>query len=90
MTPGVFLTDLVYVEEGNESFLHPEGSSMTLINFEKFKMMHSVWEMVEKCHQNSYNFHVPEHIMEFTYALPHGLDDRTLYKLSLVREPRGR
>jgi len=88
---GVYLTDLIFVEDGNRG-CNKDG----LINFDKQRKLYQVIEQIERYQamdyfpSNAYKS-IPTneaHIYTFLLELPHN-DPNELYKISLVREPRG-
>lgn len=58
-----------------------------MINFEKRGLVHKIISNIQDYQQQSYKFPVVEPLHTFLLELP-SLPDGTLYKLSLVREPR--
>lgn len=81
---GIYLTDLTFIEEGNKNTLNNRDD---LINFEKRRKISVVIREIQQYQQTPYNLHTEEHTMKFLKNLPY-LSEQSLYKLSLVCEPR--
>eukprot|EP01126_Amoeba_proteus_P058114 TRINITY_DN7461_c0_g1_i3.p1 TRINITY_DN7461_c0_g1~~TRINITY_DN7461_c0_g1_i3.p1 ORF type:complete len:313 (-),score=49.50 TRINITY_DN7461_c0_g1_i3:249-1187(-) len=79
---GVYLTDIIFIEEGNPD--RKKG----LINFSKRRLLYKVIEEIQQKQAVCYNFSTQSQILTYLEELPHEGDDQ-LYRLSLQREPRG-
>jgi len=79
---GVWLTDLTYISDGNPD--ETEG----LINFHKRTLSYKVYSSIKYCQQTPYqiesSYNCRVHLEQLGF-----FDDDELYKLSLIREPRG-
>eukprot|EP00005_Dracoamoeba_jomungandri_P013821 CAMPEP_0174269374 /NCGR_PEP_ID=MMETSP0439-20130205/40767_1 /TAXON_ID=0 /ORGANISM="Stereomyxa ramosa, Strain Chinc5" /LENGTH=1270 /DNA_ID=CAMNT_0015358109 /DNA_START=6 /DNA_END=3818 /DNA_ORIENTATION=+ len=85
---GVFLTDLTFIEEGNQS-RDPENPNM--INFDKCRKIWKVIEEIERYQGQPYCYEevhcLREYFLEFDVdKLP---DDGELFKISQTVEPKG-
>jgi hypothetical protein len=85
---GLYLKDLLHIEDGNDSTIKsPAGA--TMINFEKYRMLASVLEQIHDYQALARRYtlravpQIQEHIQNFDIR-----DDKELYKLSLLREAR--
>jgi son of sevenless-like protein len=78
---GVYLTDLVFIEDGNPN------TSQNLIYFTKRKQVANVIREIQQYQQTPYYFEPVPKIQNWLKTLK-PLDDKELYSLSLVREPR--
>jgi len=83
---GVFLTDLVFIDEGNPIYFF-DYYRLRLINFPKCKMVYDVWEMIETCQSVPYKIEMTEPLYSYFEALSYS-DENSLYAMSLIREPR--
>lgn len=83
---GVYQTDLTFIEDGN-----PSKFSTGLINFKKCKLIASVISELQQYQQKPYNLNqvssIYDHILKSQEAASL-LDDKKLYELSLLAEPR--
>eukprot|EP00002_Diphylleia_rotans_P038559 TRINITY_DN8793_c0_g4_i1.p1 TRINITY_DN8793_c0_g4~~TRINITY_DN8793_c0_g4_i1.p1 ORF type:complete len:1087 (+),score=223.15 TRINITY_DN8793_c0_g4_i1:44-3304(+) len=79
---GVYLRDLVFIEDGN-----PDTVGDNLINFQKRRFVYNVIQEICQYQQTAYRFEPVEPLMSYCMALP-ALKDDDLYKLSLSREGR--
>jgi len=82
---GVYLTDLTFIEDGNKDYLDDPGT--TIINFSKRELVYRVIEEIKQYQQTGYDFKALEPIHTFLAQLPN-LNEKDLFELSLVREPR--
>mmetsp|Transcript_18262 Transcript_18262/g.25578 ORF Transcript_18262/g.25578 Transcript_18262/m.25578 type:complete len:478 (+) Transcript_18262:38-1471(+) len=85
---GVYQTDLTFIEDGN-----PDKFSNGLINFKKCRMIASVIEEIQQYQLKPYNLTPVPQIQEFISksieeGKASGLEDKQLFDLSLVAEPR--
>jgi len=81
---GVYLTDLIFIEEGNQDM--PETG---LINFKKRRQMYNIIEEIQTYQIESYpTKDIRAAIMVYLIAVPFN-DEEELYRISLIREPRG-
>ena len=79
---GVYLTDLVYVEEAADTI---NG----LINFSKRKQLYDVIFKLQRCQAQQYQLHpVPQIAMQLR-NLPPKFTDEELFALSQKCEPKG-
>jgi len=79
---GVYLTDLIFIEEGNKD------TKDGLINFKKRRQLYSVIEEIQTYQSEPYTCKEDKDVMVFLTAVPHN-DEDELYRISLIREPRG-
>lgn len=79
---GVYLQDLIFIEEGNPDNLGD------LINFSKRELVASAIRELQQYQQQAYNLLEVPRISALFVNLPTKSDDE-LYNLSLKREPRG-
>jgi len=77
---GVYLTDLTFIEDGN-----PESANF--INFRKRELVSRILQEIQDFKLLSYNFETIEPLRTYLIELPF-MDEDSLYKLSLQREPR--
>lgn len=78
---GIFLTDLVYIEDGNPSFLAPGK-----INFAKYKLIASVTKKI-LCHKFNYSFtEIPAIFQWFNEC--ETISEEEAYTISMKLEPR--
>jgi son of sevenless-like protein len=78
---GVFLTDLVFIEEGNKDMLNG------LINFDKRRKVAYVIREIQQYQQTPYCLMAVPEIQSLLLS-PDEVTDDDLYKLSLELEPR--
>ena len=89
MFRGMYLTDLVYIEDGNPNEVASENKEQPTINFTKHYMIYRQIDAFQKFQINA-NFSSIEKedpIYTFLFELPILLEEE-LYALSLDREPR--
>jgi len=79
---GVYLSDLIFIDEGNPSRIGQR------INFAKQKYVFNAIEILRQCQSVPYNFVSVPQIQNFMGELSR-LGDEALYTVSLKREPRG-
>ena len=80
---GVTLTDITFMDDANASFIRG------LVNVSKFEKLHGMINDVLSFQSSPYvDIDVNEQLREFLIELPHNAEDE-LFKLSLLREPRG-
>ena len=88
---GLYLSDLLHIEDGNESFVSDETSGESLVNFEKFRMLASVLEAIASYQTLARRYSllpvplIQRHVTDDERVF----DDKHLYALSLEHEPRG-
>lgn len=80
---GIFLTDLVQIDEGNRNKT-PEG----LINLTKRKMTYKTIKTILSFQQTKYDFKPNPEIQEYIREYPIVEDENVLYKFSIFLEPR--
>eukprot|EP01098_Paradermamoeba_levis_P016727 TRINITY_DN9231_c0_g1_i1.p1 TRINITY_DN9231_c0_g1~~TRINITY_DN9231_c0_g1_i1.p1 ORF type:complete len:652 (-),score=199.83 TRINITY_DN9231_c0_g1_i1:128-2083(-) len=80
---GVYLTDLTFIEEGNPDI------TQNLINFAKRRLIYHVIAQIQQYQQKGYNLYPIHQISRFFHKFKR-VDEEELYKLSLLREPRGK
>jgi len=81
---GVYLTDLIFIEEGIQD-KNPGG----LINFKKRRQMYNIIEEIQTYQAEKYNTKdIKDPIIVYLTAVPYN-DEDELYRISLIREPRG-
>jgi hypothetical protein len=89
---GVFLKDLTFIEQGNPDFVStdegvPAGSTRSLINFKKFRLIAKTIGEVQQYQTVQYAMRRLDALHAFLLDPP-CRDDDDLYNLSLVIEPR--
>jgi len=88
---GIYLTDLTFIEEGNNDFVENK-----LINFKKREMIFNVISEIQQYQQEAYRYEINESLIAYLAELPVIEADpkalerehKELYDLSLQREPR--
>lgn len=80
---GVYLTDLVYVEEANQDMING------LINFGKRKQLYEVIFKLQRCQTEQYVLHPIPQISVLLRTLPTRFTDEELFALSTKCEPKG-
>eukprot|EP01080_Neovahlkampfia_damariscottae_P008723 gene8723-671_t len=83
---GIFLTDLVFIEDGNETFT-------PLINCTKRKLRVGAINRVLKFQNSKHNFKINkkfQEILQQEFEDAKQFDEKTCYQMSLEIEPRGR
>ncbi len=81
---GVFLTDLIFINEGNKDVVRDR-----LINFRKHQMVYDVISLIRQSQLESYNLRPIEAIQQFlSFNEKQMKSDKELYNLSLAMEPR--
>jgi len=83
---GVYQTDLTFIEEGN-----PSKFSSGLINYKKCRMISNVIMEIQQYQQKPYNLREASTLQEWLNQRVRAadqLDDKKLYELSLLAEPR--
>ena len=83
MDSGVTLTDLIFVDEGNPTYLE-DGR----INFEKQRLLAKLIRELLQFQNQQYSFARERAEYAFTREFPL-VEESQLYALSLKREPRG-
>ena len=87
---GVYLTNLVFIEVGNKTFLEsPVNSSEAVINFDKQSRISKVIGEIVSYQRNSYNFQ-PVWQMQRVLEQARILTEEEIYAKSLEIEPRAR
>lgn len=80
---GVYLTDLVFIDEGNPNNLQH------LIYFAKRKQIANVIREIQQYQQSPYYFQAVPQIQNWIKNIQPIENENQLYKMSLEREPRG-
>jgi len=83
---GVYQTDLTFIEDGN-----PTRFANGMINFKKCRLVAGVILEIQQYQQKPYNLSSNQQIHDFlsqSIEEVQSLDDKALYELSLVAEPR--
>jgi len=80
---GVFLTDLTFIEEGNQSMVNG------MINFSKRRKFAEVLIQLKELQQNPYNFEDIKELQSIIVECKVIWDDKDLFAQSLKIEPRG-
>ena len=83
MFSGVYLQDLTFIEDGNPDYVDGD-----LINFYKRSLVRKTITQLETFQQQAYNFIKVPILRAYLENLPQ-MDDDSMYKMSLCREPRG-
>ncbi|KAJ3435491.1 ras guanine nucleotide exchange factor i-related [Anaeramoeba flamelloides] len=78
---GFYQTDLTFIEDGNPDYI--DG----LINFSKRTLVYDIIFDIQNYQVKSYNLHPVYQIALFLNKFPR-MDKKTLYQMSLEREPR--
>eukprot|EP01080_Neovahlkampfia_damariscottae_P008145 gene8145-12606_t len=81
---GIFLTDLTFIDEGNQDFIDDK------INFTKVKRVSTIIKNLKVYQQTPFDIHLIEQLQNFFDQLDFRLDEDEMYELSLLREPRER
>lgn len=84
---GVYLHDLTFAEENQNSVPDPSDSTKSFINFAKCEVLYNIISQFELFQQMPYDFPIVEPIHTFLLELP-SLSDKDLYNLSLKLEPK--
>eukprot|EP01095_Lingulamoeba_sp_RSL-Kostka_P006074 TRINITY_DN1875_c1_g2_i2.p1 TRINITY_DN1875_c1_g2~~TRINITY_DN1875_c1_g2_i2.p1 ORF type:complete len:162 (-),score=39.75 TRINITY_DN1875_c1_g2_i2:256-741(-) len=85
---GVYLTDLIYIEDGNTDYINPKPpSDKVLINYHKRQMVYKVLQEILMYQQFSYSFPPLDPVYTLLHDFPYDGDKR-LFNLSLLYEPR--
>jgi len=79
---GVYLTDLTFIEDGNKDMM--DG----LINFRKRQLIYGIIADIQMYQQTRYFINPNPIILAIIHSLPFK-DEDSLYRVSLIREPRG-
>eukprot|EP00300_Choanocystis_sp_HF-7_P017870 c19860_g1_i3.p1 GENE.c19860_g1_i3~~c19860_g1_i3.p1 ORF type:complete len:444 (+),score=147.18 c19860_g1_i3:123-1454(+) len=82
---GMFLTDLVFIEQGNSNFIKDHNN---IINFEKRRRMAFVIRQVKQLQQDRYALEENKALQELLLDLPVEKTQAETYALSLQLEPR--
>jgi len=85
---GVYLRDLTFIEDGNDTYLNEETK---LINYEKMKMLATTFAKIHQYQQVAYKFDAHPGVVEYlTKARVIIQNDEELRKCSLSCEPSKR
>jgi len=79
---GIYLTDLVFIDDGN-----PDKLESGLVNFEKNYLLYKVIKEIQLYQQTAYLFQPVEDIQNYLLDL-RSYDEKEAYNLSLKCEPR--
>eukprot|EP01080_Neovahlkampfia_damariscottae_P010788 gene10788-3405_t len=79
---GLFLTDLTFIDEGNQDFVNDK------INFTKVQRVSNIIRNLKTYQQTPYDIHLIECIQNHFDEIDFRLDEEDMYELSLLREPR--
>lgn len=83
---GIFMQDMVFIEDGNPDSL--KGHPAEYINFHKRRLMAEIIQEIQQHQQASYNFVQVDEVVEFVDQ--HAVEpESVLYQKSLELEPRG-
>ena len=82
---GVYLTDLVFIEDGNPNTFEEDG--MTLINFRKMSIMGEVLMEISSFQHDPYSFFKFDDLYNYLLYLETHTDN-DLYNMSIAAEPR--
>eukprot|EP01117_Protostelium_nocturnum_P006591 TRINITY_DN2373_c1_g1_i2.p1 TRINITY_DN2373_c1_g1~~TRINITY_DN2373_c1_g1_i2.p1 ORF type:complete len:255 (+),score=81.52 TRINITY_DN2373_c1_g1_i2:82-846(+) len=80
---GVYLTDLIFIEEGNPLRIGRR------INFSRAVYVHNVISAVQRYQQSPYNITLIPPVQAFIQRMPRMTEQDAIYKASLEIEPRG-
>ena len=83
MNIGVYLTDLVFIDDGN-----PDKIENNLVNFDKNYLLYKVIKEIQLYQQTPYLFQPVEEIQDYLTSSMTVLDEKDAYDLSLKYEPR--
>ncbi|XP_076020156.1 ras-specific guanine nucleotide-releasing factor 2-like isoform X3 [Genypterus blacodes] len=81
---GMYLTDLVFIEEGTSNFTEEGG----LVNFSKMRMISHIIREIRQFQQAPYRIEQQPKVTQFLLDKTLVMDEDTLYELSLKVEPR--
>jgi son of sevenless-like protein len=85
----MFLTDLTFVDTGNQDRLQMEGSSIELVNFVKLRKTAIIIKQMQLFQQTSYSLEVVAPIQTLLDAVRRtNLNEDDAYLVSLKVEPR--
>eukprot|EP00301_Raphidiophrys_heterophryoidea_P025032 c8299_g1_i1.p1 GENE.c8299_g1_i1~~c8299_g1_i1.p1 ORF type:complete len:696 (-),score=177.61 c8299_g1_i1:27-2114(-) len=83
---GMFLSDLVFIEDGNKDFVKGFDN---IINFDKRRKIAAVIRKIQQLQQDRYKFEKVHKLSSMLATLEFPNDnEEEMYQLSLVREPR--
>jgi len=88
---GVYLTDLVYIDEGHQNLIKSPSGAKDLINWQKKKLIYNVISQLQQWQNIGYNIMPIPQIYQMIKSdkIKHQrLVDTELWNLSLQREPR--
>eukprot|EP01105_Mastigella_eilhardi_P011356 TRINITY_DN2625_c0_g1_i2.p2 TRINITY_DN2625_c0_g1~~TRINITY_DN2625_c0_g1_i2.p2 ORF type:complete len:291 (-),score=94.72 TRINITY_DN2625_c0_g1_i2:125-997(-) len=83
---GMLLSDLTFIEEGNQDKL---PGSTTLVNWSKMMLTARVLEQIKRCQHAPFNFVPIVSIQQLLENLQPTMTDSEVYQASLKLEPRG-
>jgi len=86
---GTYLSDLTFMEDGNPDNIKGAVSGKQLINFTKRELINNVIMEIKLYQQSAYQFSPLEPLRYLLEALPCS-EEKELFDLSLLREPRAR
>ena len=82
MCRGVYLSDLVFIDEGNSDETNGK------INFEKRQLVYTIIQDLQLHQHLELDFPILQPLNQYLSWVP-SLNDSQLYELSQLREPRG-
>lgn len=85
---GIFLTDLIFINDGSKDFVCPPGRTVQLVNFNKCRMVATHIQLVMQYQQAAYNFQLLPIVEEYLLHNTTAWDEDTIYKLSQYVELR--
>ena len=84
---GMFLSDLTFIEDGNNTVIAGKNGSEKKINVMKLRKVAGIIERAEEFHRKEYCFHPVDGLLQYILKfIEHDRD--SLYNLSYAREPR--
>jgi son of sevenless len=79
---GLFLTDLTFIDEGNQDFVNNK------INFVKVQRVSTIIRNIKTYQQTPYDIHLIEPLQNYFDEIDFRLTEDDMYDLSILREPR--
>jgi RasGEF domain/RasGEF N-terminal motif len=86
---GVYLTDLTYIQDGNQDSRNDVAGDrrVHLVNFTKREQVVDLLKEIDFFQRVAFPFVALQPVFQFV-STPPAFDERTLYRLSLIREPQ--